>query len=93
MESFLDRNPVQAQDLADAVKDKRIRIMDVRPAHYAALKRLVDFPLIAKSKLRFAHDALFGVGAGCFEELLAGTTCKVTTLNGRARPALRRHQP
>jgi len=39
--------------------------------------------LIAKSKLRFAHDALFGVGAGCFEQLLAGTTCKVTTLNAR----------
>ena len=39
--------------------------------------------MIAKSKLRFAHDALFGVGAGCFEQLLAGTTCKVTTLNAR----------
>jgi phosphomannomutase len=36
---------------------------------------------LCKSKLRFAHDALFGVGAGCFEWLLAGTTCKVTTLN------------
>jgi phosphomannomutase len=86
VESFLDRNGVQSQDLAGAVKDKRIRITDVRPAHYAALKRLVDFPLIAKSKLRFAHDALFGVGAGCFEQLLAGTTCKVTTLNGRHDP-------
>ena len=68
--------------LADAVKSRRIKIADVRPAHYAALKKLVDFKLIAKSKLRFAHDALFGVGAGCFEQLLAGTTCKVTTLNG-----------
>lgn len=86
VESFLDRNGVQSQDLAGAVKDKRIRITDVRPTHYAALKRLVDFPLIAKSKLRFAHDALFGVGAGCFEQLLAGTTCKVTTLNGRHDP-------
>ena len=52
----------------------------------AALKKLVDFKLIAKSKLRFAHDALFGVGAGCFEQLLAGTTCKVTTLNGEHDP-------
>ena len=42
---------------------------DVRPAHYAAMKRLVDFKLIAKSKLRFAHDALFGVGAGVFEAI------------------------
>jgi phosphomannomutase len=47
------------------------------------LKKLVDFKLIAKSRLRFAHEALFGVGAGCFDELLKGTTCKVTTLNGR----------
>ena len=83
MESFLDRNPVRAQPLADALKAKRIRIANVRPAHFAALKKLVDFPLIASSRLRFAHDALFGVGAGCFEQLLAGTTCKVTTLNGR----------
>jgi phosphomannomutase len=82
VESFLDKNPVQRLPLAGAVKNGRIKITDVRPAHYAALKKLVDFELIAKSKLRFAHDALFGVGAGCFEQLLAGTTCKVTTLNG-----------
>jgi phosphomannomutase len=77
VESFLDKNPPAIRNPQSA-----IQISDVRPAHYAALKKLVDFKLIAKSKLRFAHDALFGVGAGCFEQLLAGTTCKVTTLNG-----------
>ena len=82
VEKLLDRNAVRSKALAEAIKAKLIKIKDVRPAHYAALKRLVDFKLIAKSKLRFAHDALFGVGAGCFEELLAGTTCRVTTLNG-----------
>ena len=83
VESFLDRNPVRSVKLADAITAKQISIQDVRPAHYAALKKLVDFKLIAKSKLRFAHDALFGVGAGCFEKILAGTTCKVTTLNAK----------
>ena len=43
----------------------------------------MDFKVIAKSKLRVAHDALFGVGAGVFETLLAKTNCTVTTLNGR----------
>jgi phosphomannomutase len=86
VESFLDRNPVKTMPLAEAVKSGQITIADVRPAHYAALKMLVDFKLIAKSKLRFAHDALFGVGAGCFEQLLAGTTCKVTTLNRNHDP-------
>jgi phosphomannomutase len=46
----------------------------------------VDFKLISRSKLRFAHEALFGVGAGCFEQLLAGTSCRVTTLNGEHDP-------
>src|SRR5208283_3804197 len=83
---FLGRNPVRSKDLREAVQAKQISIKDVRPAHYAALKKLVDFKLIAKSRLRFAHDALFGVGAGCFDELLAGTRCKVTTLNGAHDP-------
>ncbi len=84
IEGYIDRNPVKSTPLAEAVKacpPADQNQPDVRPAHYAALKKLVDFKLIAKSKLRFAHEALFGVGAGCFEQLLAGTTCKVTTLN------------
>jgi phosphomannomutase len=88
VEGFLDKNPVGSSRCDDrtaqrAIPTSRVSVQDVRPAHYAALKKLVDFKLIAKSKLRFAHDALFGVGAGCFETILAGTTCKVTTLNGK----------
>jgi len=82
VESLLNRNPIKRVALSTAQGDQ-ITIEDVRPAHYAALKQLVDFELIAKSNLRFAHEALFGVGAGCFEQLLSGTTCKVTTLNGQ----------
>jgi len=83
VESFLDRNPVRSEPL---LKNPRVKITDIRLAHYAAIKKRVDFKLIARSKLRFAHDALFGVGAGCFAEILAGTTCRVTTLNGNHDP-------
>ena len=79
VESFLDKNPPSLKTKNSKLK---ISIQDVRPAHFAAVKRLVDFKLIAKSKLRVAHDALFGVGAGVFETLLAKTNCTVTTLNG-----------
>ena len=86
IEALLDRNPVRSLELAAAIKAGKILIKDLRPAHFAALKKLVDFKLVARSKLRFAHEALFGVGAGCFEQLLAGTTCRVTTLNGQHDP-------
>jgi phosphomannomutase len=80
VESFLDKNPPQLKTQNSKFK---IAVKDVCPAHFAALKKLVDFKRIAKSKLRFAHEALFGVGAGCFEKLLAGTSCKVTTLDAK----------
>ena len=82
VESFVDKNPVRRAPLNEAIGAGKVSIRDLQPTHYAALKKLVDFKLIAQSKLRFAHDALFGVGAGCFERILAGTSCRVTTLNG-----------
>ena len=84
VEALLDAQPVRAAETPAA--GGAITVEDIRPAHYRAIRRLVDFALIAKSKLRFAHDPLFGVGAGCFAELLAGTTCKVTTLNATHDP-------
>ena len=86
VEGLLDATAVKARSVRKASEEGVLITQDVRPPHYAALKKLVDFKLIAKSKLRFAHEALFGVGAGCFDQLLAGTSCKVTTLNGNHDP-------
>lgn len=86
VEGFVDRHAIKNVPLSEAIAARQIVVKDVRPAHYTAIKKLVDFKLIAKSRLRFAHEALFGVGAGCFEQLLADTTCKVTTLNGAHDP-------
>ena len=33
-----------------------------------------------------AHDALYGVGAGCFEKLLKGTACRVTGIRSTRDP-------
>jgi phosphomannomutase len=86
VEAQLDQQPIRSVAMEQALKEKRIIRRDLRGPHYHAVKKLVDFDLIARSKVRFAHDALFGVGAGCFDTLLAGTTCRVTTLNGRHDP-------
>jgi phosphomannomutase len=86
VEARLDQAPVQAKPLEQALRTSQIVIKDLRLPLFRAVKRLVDFDLIAKTKIRFAHDALFGVGAGCFEELLKGTSCQVTTLNGNHDP-------
>ena len=86
VETFLGKSPVRATPWETASRDKKITTRNLRAPYYQAIKKLVDFPLISKSKLKFAHEALFGVGAGCFDELLAGTSCKVTTLNAEHDP-------
>lgn len=86
VEGMLGQSPVRALAFAAGRKAGKIAVRDVRGPHFAAIKRLVDFPLIAASGLKFAHEALYGVGAGCFEELLAGTTCQVTTINAEHNP-------
>ena len=83
VERLVGRQPVRTLPFDETVRTGKILLRDIRPAHFQAIKRLVNFPLIARFKLRVAHDALFGVGAGVFETLLAGTSCKVTTLNGQ----------
>ena len=75
VESCFGRNPVRLMPLADAQSIGADTRRGRAPRHYSALKRLVDFKLIARSKLRFAHEALFGVGRD------ASNNCS------RARPA------
>src|SRR3989442_2268585 len=46
IEGLLDRSPIRTANFEVATKQGQIAIKDVRPAHFAALKKLVDFKLI-----------------------------------------------
>src|SRR6185369_5649551 len=46
VEEFLDQNPVRSMTFPDALEAKLATVEDVRPAHFAALKKLVNFKLI-----------------------------------------------
>ena len=86
IEDLLDKNKIQRLSLELAKVEKRLVLKDLKQAHLAACKKLVNFPLIAASGIKFAHEAMYGVGAGCFDTLLEGTTCQVTTLNAAHDP-------
>jgi phosphomannomutase len=86
VEGLLDKSAPRAMKLADAQASGALHTDAITGPYFAALKKLVDFKLISKSRLRFAHEALFGVGAGCFDTLLKGTTCRVTTINAAHDP-------
>ncbi len=87
VEALIGKNPVRAMPITKALKRNLVRLEDIRPRYFRALRKHVNFKLIAKSGLHLGHEALFGVGAGCFEELLQNTNCKVTTFNGAHDPS------
>jgi phosphomannomutase len=84
VELELDRERARPMPLAEAMRCGRVVSTDLHREHFVALKQLVDFKRVARARLRFAHEALHGVGAGCFERLLAGTSCRVTPLHAAA---------
>lgn len=86
IELRLQKQPVQQITSGEAKRRKLLRTSNLLPQYFRAIKRLVDFDLIRKSKLNFAHEALFGVGAGCFDSILADTQCTVRTFNGEHDP-------
>ena len=60
----------------------------ISPEHYYFdhLKSLVDWNLIARSKLKIVVDSMHGCGGYILEELLRETSCSVQTIRGNPDP-------
>ncbi len=86
VERCLNRRQVRKLSLEQGLKSGKIVRIDLRKAHFSALRRLIDWNRFKKWPLRVAHDALHGVGAGCFEALLRGTACQVTGIHTARDP-------
>lgn len=86
VEERVDASPVRRVAFSEAVRSGRVREVDLRSDHVRAVRRLVDLDRLARARLRVGHDVMWGVGAGCFQALLAGTRCRVTTLRGAHDP-------
>ena len=86
VERLLAAKPVRSIDLKSARVKGLLKLKNLNSAYFKSIRKLINFDLVAKSGLRFAHDALFGVGAGAFEKILGDTSCRVTTLNADHDP-------
>ena len=73
IEARLDATPVRSAPFETSVE-----IYDPRPAHIAALKKLVDLKAIRRAKLRVVFDAMYGCGGRALEKIAGGTTIRAT---------------
>lgn len=86
IEKLLDSSPPTRIDHCVSVKNGTVKFTDLKTPYLNAIKKRVDMRLISAAKLKIAHDALHGTGAGCFDELLKGSNCLVSSLNADHDP-------
>ena len=72
IERGIDQSPVRRVDFEEAVRSGRIEIYDPRPAHVAAVKKIVDLKGIRGAGLKVVVDSMHGSGGHVIEGLLAG---------------------
>lgn len=66
---------------SSATSDAKPIDLDPREGYLQDISGKVNFELLAKSKLKFAYDPLWGTGRGYLDEVLRRVGCEVTTVH------------
>jgi len=86
VEARVDRSPVRFTAFDDAVQSGAIELYDPRPAHVAAVRKIIDLPKIRGSKLGIVVDSMHGCGGNLLQSLLEKSTCRVQTIRAARDP-------
>jgi phosphomannomutase len=86
IEAQLGKTPVRSENFETARQRGAIQVEDVTRRFIERVKNYTDFKLIADSGLDVAADCMHGAAGRIFEEMLAGTRCKVRTLHAEHNP-------
>jgi alpha-D-glucose phosphate-specific phosphoglucomutase len=77
---------IPRMDIDEAKARGLVEMFESRPPYLAQLGRLVDLDRLRAAGLNVCVDAMYGTGAGYFEELIGGGSTKVTELHGFRNP-------
>ena len=86
-EKIAASGPPRTLALSEARQRDLLVDFDPAPPYLDKLAVLVDLNAIRDSGLNVCVDAMFGAGAGYFQQLLAGGSCSVDEMNGYRNPA------
>jgi phosphoglucomutase len=73
---------VKTLDKEDALKRGMIKIFDPSPFYLDRIKKIVDFSVIKKSKMKIIVDPLFSTGRGYLDRLLSDAGANIRVING-----------
>jgi phosphoglucomutase len=87
----LQQNP--AQFSSSVVGTYKCDTFDPQPAYFKQIRKLIDFDVIKKAKLRIAVELMYGTGRGYLDRLLEDADARVTTFHAELNPLFGGHHP
>lgn len=69
------------------------KTFDPQPEYFKQLRKLVDFAMIKKAKLKVAVELMYGTGRGYLDTLLAESGAKTTLFHNELDPLFGGHHP
>ncbi|MFC1871249.1 phosphoglucomutase/phosphomannomutase family protein [Chloroflexota bacterium] len=84
---------VARMPLSQASKQGLVEHVDLEPAYFDQLARLIDFKELRRAKLKVVADSMYGAGAGYFGKLLGDGAVELLEINGERNPAFPGIQP
>jgi len=83
---LLDGRQVKQLPFEEALEQKLISHIDLKPTYYRQMAKLVDLEALRNSGLNIVADSMFGAGIGYFKELLSGGNVTFSEINGQPDP-------
>lgn len=87
------RDGIRYLPLDDGLSKGLIEYLDLAPAYFQHLTRLISLESLRGAGLKIAVDSMFGAGAGYFKNLLGGGKTEVAEINGERNPLFPGIQP
>ncbi|MEI8012206.1 MAG: phosphoglucomutase/phosphomannomutase family protein [Candidatus Omnitrophota bacterium] len=86
VEGYLGLEPVKKLDLAKAVADGRIKVVDLKKAYLKFIKGYVNLKKIKPAKFRVVQDVMHGSGGTLLADVLQGSKIKLELLRSDVNP-------
>ncbi|MBI3853030.1 MAG: phosphoglucomutase/phosphomannomutase family protein [Verrucomicrobia bacterium] len=78
---------------ASVIGTFQCKTFDPQPAYFKQLRKLVDFSVIKKARLKVAVELMYGTGRGYLDTLLAEAGASVTRFHDEPNPLFGGHHP
>ncbi|MFH0771285.1 MAG: phosphoglucomutase/phosphomannomutase family protein [Candidatus Omnitrophota bacterium] len=93
VEKYLFKNKVKRVCLEEAVKSKKVEMINPIPKYLEVIRKYLDLDLLKGSKLKVIADAMHGAGGSYHADALKGTGIKIEVLNSEPNPSFEGVKP